>query len=142
MKTSIDIIYKRAVGPICLPYLLQDCVYSTVEVPGWGSQVYGGPETSNLRTVTLNVQATNYCLKNYTDVFGSQICTYTPGKDACQFDSGGPLIYRDKTTTKQYSAGIVSYGKFCASNAPSLNTRTSSFIPWIEQKTGATFCKK
>lgn len=138
VRTQYDMTYKRGVGPICLPFTIQNTDIQQVEIPGWGSQVFGGPETSNLRTTTIAVQRIEYCTSSYPYVYYSQLCTYTPGRDACQFDSGGPLIY--KTNGRQYSAGIVSYGRQCGTSFPSLNTRTQSYIPWIEQKAGKIFC--
>lgn len=73
-----------------------------------------------------------------TEVTDDHICTYTKGKDTCQKDSGGSLYYNDG---KQYTIGIVSYGIACAANTPSVATRVTSYIPWIEYTTGVNFCK-
>lgn len=49
------------------------------------------------------------------------------GVDACQMDSGGPLVAKNKLI------GIVSWGVSCAQpNKPGVYTRVSEVLPWIE----------
>lgn len=63
------------------------------------------------------------------------------GTDSCQKDSGGSLYWT--YSGRQYTIGIVSYGTFCAGAYPSVNTRVTSYITWIEdQLAGAFICKK
>lgn len=63
------------------------------------------------------------------------------GTDACQRDSGGNLYWT--YSSRQYTVGIVSYGKDCASKYPSVNTRVTFYLNWIEQQLpGLFFCKK
>lgn len=68
-------------------------------------------------------------------ILGSNICTYTPGKDTCQFDSGGPLLWMNPSNRRLYLTGIVSFGVGCGSDNPAVNTRVSSYLDWIVSKT-------
>lgn len=55
------------------------------------------------------------------------------GKDACQGDSGSPMMKMDKTSGQAMAIGIVSAGIGCAlPKLPGLYTRISAFIPWIK----------
>lgn len=49
-----------------------------------------------------------------------------------QGDSGGPLQIRGDSG-KYYIVGIVSYGAGCATKTPSVYTRVSSYLDWIEK---------
>lgn len=55
-----------------------------------------------------------------------------------QFDSGGPVLWENPLTEDVMVVGIISYGKGCANFEPSVNTRVSSFIDWIEEVTSGT----
>lgn len=59
-----------------------------------------------------------------------------------QRDSGGVLYWT--VGRRKYAAGIVSSGVACASEFPSVNTRITSYIGWIEKKLISTnlFCRK
>ncbi|KAH1017632.1 hypothetical protein HUJ05_008244 [Dendroctonus ponderosae] len=53
------------------------------------------------------------------------------GYDACNGDSGGPLI------VDGYLAGIVSWGYQCAvANYPGVYSSVPSLLSWIKEETG------
>eukprot|EP01134_Creolimax_fragrantissima_P006379 CFRG6379T1 len=88
--------------------------------------------------MTVGVQAID--LEKCQDVYGrmlvndNNICTYTPGKDSCNGDSGGPLIQpgMDGSVNSGVVVGIVSFGEGCAREGyPAVNTRVSSYTDWI-----------
>lgn len=81
------------------------------------------------------------CQANYSSVAFTEICTLTPGKDTCQYDSGGALYYTDSNSLL-YNVGIVSYGTGCGSRyTPSVNIRVTEYLQWIRDNTpGATYC--
>ena len=64
------------------------------------------------------------------------ICAgHSDGKrDACTFDSGGPLICQRCASCSFYLAGVVSFGKSCGETF-GVYTRVSHFEPWIRHKT-------
>ena len=46
-------------------------------------------------------------------------------------DSGGPMILKQGIVIP-YVIGITSFGQGCAGGAPSIYTRISSYLDWIE----------
>lgn len=88
LTTETDIIYTRGVGPACLPFLYANTFTENqvLFAAGWGSTEFGGPLSSVLLHVGLNVISQAQCSVRYPNVVDSQLCTFTPGKDACQVD--------------------------------------------------------
>ena len=58
------------------------------------------------------------------------------GRDSCNADSGGPMVYREFSNDPWYQAGIVSFGsKRCGTKGQAaVYTKVSSFVPWIISK--------
>ncbi|XP_061389444.1 serine proteinase stubble-like [Musca vetustissima] len=149
LKTRTAIAYNRFVGPACLPFLpvigpgghrKAPVPGHRVETAGWGTTSFGGQQSSVLLKTTLDVISRESCQKLIHYLPAGAFCTYTPGRDTCQYDSGGALYLRGE---RLYAVGIVSYGFACASNQPSVNTRVASHLKWIRTKTlDAQYCVK
>lgn len=123
--------------------LSSDDVKAGATAPGVMSTVTGwGRVSVNPDSLTSTLQKVQLPLVDYNTVYpvwGPQPMTilfagYVNGsKDACNGDSGGPLIV-DVNGEKRV-AGIVSWGaEEC--NTYGGFTRVSSFLEWIEDKTG------
>ncbi|KAF2901818.1 hypothetical protein ILUMI_04362 [Ignelater luminosus] len=106
-------------------------------VLGWGSTrpIHDTSIQDNLRFVAVRLVNQEECKKRYsredTVVTSRMFCAFDKGKDACSFDSGGPLI-RNKVLI-----GIVSWGPHsqCAhSTLPGVYTRVSIFDEPIRKK--------
>ncbi|KAM7344117.1 venom serine protease [Cochliomyia hominivorax] len=147
LKTRLPIEWNRSVGPVCLPfYTLKDGAGTIpsggqrVETAGWGTTSFGGQQSTVLLKTTLDVISRTECQNIIRNLPFGAFCTYTPGRDTCQYDSGGALYSRRE---RLYAVGIVSYGFACATNRPSVNTRISSHLKWIRSKTPeAKYCSK
>ena len=80
-------------------------------------------------------------------IYDSNICTYTPQKDACQGDSGGSLIVRGNSVWQDRLIGVVSWGIGCA-HLPGVYGRVSEAYDWIQEQactlssdtSGSTLC--
>lgn len=130
------------VGVVCLPFKFVATNFTGAKVIllGWGTLFSGGPTSEVLQKVQVDVISDSQCRMNVPDLSGRQMCTYTPGKDACQFDMGGPLLYTDPSTGRLFNIGIISYGRSCASRQPSVNTKVTTLLNWIIMSTRETYC--
>uniref|UniRef100_A0A1A9W0W5 Lectizyme n=1 Tax=Glossina brevipalpis TaxID=37001 RepID=A0A1A9W0W5_9MUSC len=136
LKASIDIEFNHGVAPACLPFhfkafQLNDQVLAT----GWGTTSFGGPQSSILLKTTLDIIKSDKCEKlTLLSLTKNIFCTFTPGRDTCQYDSGGALYQRDNNG-RLFTIGLISYGFACAGQKPSINTRIRSYLKWIKMKT-------
>ncbi|KAJ8963445.1 hypothetical protein NQ318_018925 [Aromia moschata] len=146
LRTTGAMNFSIYVGPACLPfrYSTFDFQGVTVTALGWGLKEFSGPTSDILQKVNLTVEPSNECMTQYPDrVTANQICTYAPGKDSCQSDSGGPLFWFDPSSRRLQILGVISFGLGCATEKPSVNTRVTSYLSWIVSKTtDATYCIK
>lgn len=80
-------------------------------VSGWGHLTPGGKSPEDLHFVDVQLVSFVKCFRKYNGrITRRMICAgYDEGgKDSCQNDSGGPLIFQGK------QLGIVSWGYKCA----------------------------
>ncbi|KAH8418304.1 hypothetical protein KR222_009196 [Zaprionus bogoriensis] len=149
LRTRLPILWNRNVGPACLPLQPAEngrklpLVGQQLLAAGWGTTSYGGPQTHRLLKTTLDVISAEQCRNSLAagSVPAHSFCTYTPGRDTCQYDSGGALYERSQG--RLMAVGIVSYGYACATQQPSVNTRVASYIKWIRAKTPeVSYCQK
>ncbi|XP_042867584.1 trypsin-like [Penaeus japonicus] len=136
------LVLTEAVGPAtgvvpaCLPSPGSSLPSGAkVTVVGWGATSEGGPSSSLLKQVEVDVLESSICSSSYGPSFSGQkmICAgkVRGGKDSCQGDSGGPLTYQQGRWTL---VGVVSYGSGCARpNFPGVYTRVSHYISWINE---------
>ncbi|KAL1115045.1 hypothetical protein AAG570_007076 [Ranatra chinensis] len=140
VKTAKRVDFNQRLGPVCLPFTHPETfVGQKVTALGWGTTEFGGETPDKLRKVKLDVVPVEECVRVYGQnkiTRDKQICTYSNGKDACQFDSGGPVVWLDSRSGRWMLAGIISYGRGCAENGiPSVNVRTYSYLDWIVANT-------
>ncbi|EDX11309.1 seminase [Drosophila simulans] len=111
-------------------------------VSGWGMTAPRGRGPHNLlRTVTVPIIHKKNCRAAYqptAKITDSMICAAVLGrKDACTFDSGGPLVF------KKQVCGIVSFGIGCASSRyPGVYTDVMYVKPFIEKSIKALLAKR
>lgn len=104
-------------------------------VVGWGQQIYNNNNSypDRLQQTTLPIISNELCNQVFTgDVINSMLCAgFSTGQtDACNGDSGGPLMVETKTGWQQ--VGIVSWGEECAQpDYYGVYTRVSAFQDFI-----------
>ncbi|KAH8286576.1 hypothetical protein KR054_011889 [Drosophila jambulina] len=103
----------------------------SMTVSGFGMLVpWGERPESYLRKAIVPIISKKYCRKAYRKIINitrSMVCAAELGKrDACTYDSGGPLVYRNQL------CGIVSFGAGCASTVyPGVYARVTYAKPFI-----------
>lgn len=141
--TNKDILFSRGVGPACLPWNYATTSFTgyKVDIAGWGSTSFGGPVSSVLKKVILTTVANSECSsKLQVQMSNTQMCTFTKGKDTCQYDSGAGLFLR---YSRMFLIGVVSYGSACYGEKPSVNTQVAPYLNWIRSSTqNQLFCNK
>ncbi|MFD3534979.1 serine protease [Streptomyces sp. NPDC058664] len=137
VRLAEPVALNRDVRPVGLPapYAHGAFDHTQVEVPGWGTTSFGGRTSDVLRTVVLGTMSNAACAsRGMEQIAPTQICTHAPGRDTCQYDSGGPLVRA--VGGRPYVVGLVSYGRECATDTPAVNTRVGSYLRWIERTAG------
>lgn len=84
--TASPITFNYGVGPACLPFPFTGNTFAgnQVEATGWGTTSFGGPRGQQLRKVTLDVITNAVCRRSFPTLPGTNVCTYTMGRDMCQ----------------------------------------------------------
>jgi len=130
--------FDKYVRPACLPAQgerLHRWSTSHCEISGWGMQEYNNTASypDSVRAARIEVGAVKTGVCNY--LYGRDV--KATGKfcaggvvDACQEDSGGPLMCHNKG--RYELVGIVSSGKGCGVY-PGLYTEVSRYSDWIEE---------
>ncbi|KAI4500529.1 hypothetical protein M0802_004491 [Mischocyttarus mexicanus] len=133
--------YSMRVGPACLPlyYTQENFVGQVITALGWGTTEFGGPKSDVLMKVDLKVISGRACLSFYQNLTQDQLCTYNEGKDACQFDSGGPELWQNPAINRLFLLGVISYGRTCADEAPGVAMRVTSYLDFILYATPGKF---
>ncbi|KAJ0174984.1 hypothetical protein K1T71_009125 [Dendrolimus kikuchii] len=146
-----EITFSKHVQPACL-WSKPDTskLGNQFIATGWGiidaALEYNPPPTlqkvavGNIDKDTCNGRINPYCNDNWCGVSDHQICgTYLNGSlDACQGDAGSPLQVKfplpsDSGGSMHYLIGVSSFRISCRQdNVPTIYTRVSSFIDWIE----------
>ncbi|KAM6435178.1 proproteinase E-like [Liasis olivaceus] len=112
--------------------------YHLCYISGWGSLYTGGPIPDILQQAMLPVVDHAHC--SQPDWWGSvvqesMVCAGGDIKAGCNGDSGGPLSCPG-ADGRWYVQGIASFVSGWGCNTlqkPTVFTRVSAFIPWIEQ---------
>jgi hypothetical protein len=105
-------------------------------VSGWGTLTPGGSLPTQLQAVEVPIVSWAACNSAYAQYGGitvNMICAGVPegGKDACQGDSGCPLVCAGQLV------GIVSWGLSCAlPDYPGVYSNVAPLKSWVTSITG------
>ncbi|KAG8201572.1 hypothetical protein JTE90_011243 [Oedothorax gibbosus] len=140
VKLARPVKFSDYIQPVCLPSSRssKSMVGKMATVVGWGAMSYGSRGTGSMQQVSMPIWDNKDCdSRYYQPITGNFVCAgYNEGgKDACQGDSGSPLMVPNNS--REWTVvGIVSFGTKCASPGyPGVYTRVSEYIDWIRQNT-------
>ncbi|XP_076121815.1 polyserase-2-like [Alosa pseudoharengus] len=135
VRLSSPVRYTSYIKPVCLAASASTFITGTKSwVTGWGFVQQGVPLPSpqTLQEVEVLVVGNKQCSCSYGELTDNMICAGVPagGKDACQADSGGPLV--SKQDPVWVLSGVVSFGEGCGRPGyPGVYTRVSRYQDWI-----------
>lgn len=141
IKLKKPVPYREDIQPICLPQVNEDFTGLEGYATGWGLTDFDKralPDT--LQIVRLPIISNKRCQSMYKKAGHDKLITkfdlcagYAKGgMDACEGDSGGPLIVRRPHDNRWTLVGIVSNGVKCGEPLlPGVYTRVAEFVPWI-----------
>jgi secreted trypsin-like serine protease len=130
------------------PYTVFESAVAAVS--GWGNLVGGeNPDEpqyppqlqyANLNVVSCTDAPALYPEERITsNMFYAGVSDFS--KDACNADSGGPIVVESNDGTGPILAGIVSWGTGCAvQDYPGVYTRVSQYESWIKRNTNNECC--
>jgi trypsin len=135
-QVSVPFTYGPGVQPISLT-LTEPPAGSLSVVSGWGTIGFGDPNLpSQLQAVEVYITSRAECNSSYAANGGiteNMICAGVPGggKDACQYDSGGPLVVGGQLV------GLVSWGTRCAeADYPRVYSNVATLRNFVTEVTG------
>jgi len=133
------IIMDKFVTTACLPgrgMKIKRWAGEHCEIAGWGMQEYNNtnsyPDSARAAKIKVSTVPVSVCNYLYSrDVLSTGKFCAGGSVDACQEDSGGPLMCQHKG--RYYLVGLVSSGKGCGSY-PGLYTDVARYNDWIVKK--------
>lgn len=143
---SVAAIANKKVPGACLPDVdAEPDQTQHAFVLGWGHDTFGGKVQTHLQEAEVPLVSREECDSAYQTLSGYEktfprgidenfVCAGNGFTDACQQDSGGPLVVRTTTNSRTYweVVGVVSFGVGCGSkDYPGVYSRVSTFVPWI-----------
>lgn len=135
IRLNRPIQFTPKMMPICLPFGGEHRDEPTTDnfmtVSGWGSTMEAN-ETIAKRSASINRWPTDMCEKVYTHGDEKRFCAVAVGKNSCNGDSGGPLMYHFDRN-RMVLEGIVSYGALdCTfTDLAGVYTRVRSYEEWL-----------
>ncbi|KAJ3586506.1 hypothetical protein NHX12_012904 [Muraenolepis orangiensis] len=142
IKLNTPVTVSGIIMPACLPDAGQILPHEApCLVTGWGRLTTGGATADALQQALLPVVGHSTCSRY--DYWGnmvstSMVCAGGDGKlSSCNGDSGGPLNCQNPDGSWEVH-GVVSFGSAMGCNyykKPSVFTRVSAYIPWINNAT-------
>ncbi|XP_006638026.2 vitamin K-dependent protein C [Lepisosteus oculatus] len=141
MRLSRPVPYSRYILPACLPpkglaervLLLNG---TRMVVSGWGREKEGSSKSSSaLRFIDIPLAPLSQCAEVMSQSpTENMLCAGELGvkKDACEGDSGGPMVTRYKGTW--FLVGLVSWGEGCGrTDKLGIYTKVSNYLDWVQQ---------
>uniref|UniRef100_T1IVS7 Vitamin K-dependent protein C n=1 Tax=Strigamia maritima TaxID=126957 RepID=T1IVS7_STRMM len=136
IKLRDAVTFNEFMKPPCFPRPNLNYDGQLARVAGWGRVFEGGSQSDLLMKVDLPILSLKECKNAYgvNIIQSSFICAgfNEGGKDSCEGDSGGSLVWQNQS--RWYLIGLVSWGIGCARpNSPAPYTRVDKYYDWLDQ---------
>ncbi|KAG1671569.1 Proclotting enzyme [Nymphon striatum] len=146
LRIESTIKFTRFIKPVCVPYEARGKAFQSLLVRGmtdelsdevceFGKVTWKGDV---LRETLLPIWTNEACGRVYKtqrqNIVGSFLCAggeAAGGRDACQYDSGGPFVM-PSDDGRLYLMGIVLYGFRCGVY-PGVYTRVPKYLDWLRE---------
>lgn len=136
--------FTREIKPVCLSSRNIYFTANDLYVAGWGVT----DETDHKATeIPLEVRMDHVnhfrCSLSWIGLltFSAHICAQATSSSPCFGDSGGPLMV-DNGSGIMYLVGVVSFGNSCGDSVPTVFTRVTSYLDWINETTTTSgYCR-
>ncbi|XP_026802085.3 vitamin K-dependent protein C-like isoform X1 [Pangasianodon hypophthalmus] len=139
LRLSSPVTFSRYIVPACLPSqdLAERVLHlngTTMVVTGWGMDKEGtAPYSSDLKHISVPLVEQSECARHMvTNLTENMLCAGSIGsiKDACDGDSGGPMMTLYRNTW--FLIGLVSAGEGCGhTDKLGIYTKVSNYLEWI-----------
>ncbi|XP_039966890.1 brachyurin-like [Bactrocera neohumeralis] len=145
IKLPVPIEFNDYIQPIALPKKsasYDSYVDKSVIASGWGRISDSATSVTDLlRWIEVPVMSNRGCnIWFLGSVKSTNICIKTTGGiSTCNGDSGGPLVYNDGESTILVGATSFGFGLGCEVGWPGVFTRITSYLDWIEEKSGVAY---
>uniref|UniRef100_T1JKN0 Glycoprotein-N-acetylgalactosamine 3-beta-galactosyltransferase 1 n=1 Tax=Strigamia maritima TaxID=126957 RepID=T1JKN0_STRMM len=135
VQLQTKVTFNTGIFPICLPPPDLVLDEQNAVLAGWGDTTEDGYQSDSLQEIVMPIvsfEECNYVLR-HPFLRETNLCAghLMGGRDACQGDSGSPLIWAENNTW--VAVGLVSWGEGCGRvGVYGVYTRVSSYAIWIE----------
>ncbi|XP_076332764.1 trypsin-1-like [Tachypleus tridentatus] len=139
IRLKEELSLNERVNLVCLPTSHLSNAGLIATVIGWGRTSAFGSISTQQMEADIPIWNQQECKKKWetanVKITSSMICAGGQTTDSCSGDSGGPMVIKEDGRIT--ILGIVSFGlEICAYPGwPSVYTKVSSFIDWIEENT-------
>ncbi|KAK9718667.1 Trypsin [Popillia japonica] len=136
--------FNDNVKAVCLNTSPQ--IRSRLLISGWGLINRTTEQRSRfLQRAIMEPYDLNKCNQTFLEspsriaIYDAQLCALSNApapSSTCKGDSGGPIQFENRRNdgrTPMIVAGITSYGRGCRGSVPTIYTRVSSYLSWIEE---------
>jgi len=142
IKLPQKVEFSDIIKPVCLPSYSEEDErwdHQMAEASGWGKPSDAADSISpTLNHVIVDTITNLICALQFPTIINHNIICISgkDGKSTCNGDSGGPLHLNQNGVYKQI--GITSFGssRGCEIGSHAGFTRPTSYLDWIETKTG------
>lgn len=140
LRMNKPVVFSDHIRPVCLPTTVRAYDGENATIVGWGKLALNGNTADVLQSALVPLIPRTICKENRSyqssEITENMMCAEVDEShvDACQGDSGAPMVWQNKKMFTQI--GIVSWGQGCATEGyPGVYTDVGKYLEWILKNT-------